>query len=240
MAKREGYEIMFRGFPEETIRFFLDIRFHNDVSFYKEHQEEYRQYVKEPFFSFIDALAPTVQAIAGDMEVRPGKCLARLRRDTRFTKDKSPFRDHLWLLFRRGGEPKETSVMYWFELGPEWVEWGLGFWGQNRPAMDVLRNGMERKPSQMLDALAEARLPDPELSITGEAYKRMKVPPEVPEALGLYYPLKSLYIKRSGLPLRSIYSPGLVEEVAADYCRIAPMYHLLRAAADEGMAKLDG
>jgi uncharacterized protein (DUF2461 family) len=29
------------------------------------------------------------------MEVRPVKCLARLRRDTRFTKDKSPYRDHL-------------------------------------------------------------------------------------------------------------------------------------------------
>ena len=42
---------MFSGFPEETIRFFLDIRFHNEVSFYKAHEDEYQTFVKKPFYS---------------------------------------------------------------------------------------------------------------------------------------------------------------------------------------------
>lgn len=39
--------------------------------------------------------------------------------------------------------------MYWFELSPETVEWGLGFWGMNRPAMNVLRQRMVEKPKEV-------------------------------------------------------------------------------------------
>ena len=65
-----------------------------------------------------------MQRIDPQMEIRPHKCLARIRRDTRFTKDKSPYRDHLWLLFRRAAEPREQSLNFWFELGPQ--NYGLG------------------------------------------------------------------------------------------------------------------
>ncbi len=232
---------MFQGFPEETIRFFLDIRFHNEISYYKAHEDEYRQFVKEPFYSFIEALAPYVQEISDDMEVRPVKCLARLRRDTRFTKDKSPFRDHLWLLFRRSGEARDTSVMYWFEMGTEHVDWGLGFWGDNRPAMDALRRRMLYRPSEVLDAFKESGIPDPAggLQVSGDAYRRMKVPEEVPPPLIPMYPLKSIYIRQTGVPFKTVYTPKLVDKVAQDILRLKPVYQLLRAAADEGMSQLD-
>lgn len=31
---------MFTGFPEETLRFFLDIRFHNQISYFEEHRQD--------------------------------------------------------------------------------------------------------------------------------------------------------------------------------------------------------
>lgn len=125
---------MFTGFPEETLRFFLDLRFHNSIGYFEEHRDDFRRDVQEPFYEFINDLAPRMQKIDPQMEIRPYKCLARIRRDTRFTKDKSPFRDHLWLLFRRAAEPREQSLNFWFELGPDGVGWGMGFWG--KPARD--------------------------------------------------------------------------------------------------------
>ena len=59
--------------------------------------------VKAPFEAFIQELAPAMLSIDPQMELRPYRCMARLRRDVRFTKDKSPFRDHLWVLFRLCG-----------------------------------------------------------------------------------------------------------------------------------------
>jgi len=231
---------MFMGFTEETIRFFLSIRFHNDISYFKAHEDEYRQHVKEPFFSFVREMEPIMRGIADDIELRPEKCLARIRRDTRFTKDKTPFRDHLWLLFRRAAEPREASVMYWFELSPEDVAWGVGFWGENRPAMDVLRGLMMHKPSIFLAALEEARLPEEGMLLYGDSFRRMGIPDEIPEPLRGYYPRKSLYIKRTDVPLSKAFTPELITLVAKDFIRLQPMYLLLRSAADEGMTKLDG
>lgn len=230
---------MFKGFPEETIRFFLDLRFHNEISFYKAHEDEYLQYVKEPFFSFIEALAPTMSGISQDMEVRPAKCLARIRRDTRFTKDKSPFRDHLWLLFRRSGESKDNAVMYWFELSPDEMNWGVGFWGENRPAMNALRDHILRRPSEILTVLEDCGLPDTELELAGDCFTRMKIPDQVPEPLRSFYPRKSLYVKRVNAPFALAYQKELVDRVAEDFVRLKPLYFLFRNLADEGAAKLD-
>ena len=230
---------MFEGFSEETIRFFLELRFHNEVSFFKAHQDEYEQAVRAPFYAFVEAMAPTVSKIAPDMELRPAKCLARICRDTRFTKDKSPFRDHMWLLFRRGGEARDTAVMYWFELSPEVCEWGLGFWGDNRPAMDLLRQKLREKPQEVASVLKKCKLPDPGLAMFSERYKRMAVPENLTGALAQIYPMKSLYIKRIDAPMKLAYSPALIDAVSQDVLRLKPMYTFLRKLADQAMAELD-
>ena len=88
----------------------------------------------------------------------------------------------------------------------------------------------------MLKALADARVPDEGLDLFGERYGRMATPSELPQALKEIYPLKELYVKRTNIPLKAAYTPEIVELCAADITRLAPMYHLLRKAADEGMA----
>lgn len=231
---------MFQGFPEETVRFFLDLRFHNELPWFHSQRERYEAYVRTPFREFIEAMAPTALQIAGDIDTRPNRCLARINRDIRYTRDKSPYRDHMWLLFRRSGEEREHSVMYWFELSPEVVEWGLGFWGPNRPAMDALRKRMTEKPREVRRVLKQCGIPDEDLLIYGDRYQRMKPPPAMPAELAALYPCKELYVKRTGVPLAEAYRPELVDHVSRDFLRLAPLYHLLRSAADEGLAQLNG
>lgn len=230
---------MFQGFPEETIRFFLDLRFHNEVPWFHAHREEYEAYVKKPFAEFIEAMAPTALRIAEDIDTRPSKCMARINRDIRYTRDKSPYRDHMWMLFRRSGEAREHSVMYWFELSPEVMEWGVGFWGANRPAMDALRRRMVEKPREVQRALRQSGIPDETLHLYGDRYVKMKPPPSLPADLAMLYPCKEIYVKRIGVPMKECYRPELIERVSQEFLRLAPLYHLLRRAADEGMAQLD-
>lgn len=230
---------MFPGFPEETVRFFLDLRFHNETSWFHAHREAYEAYVRKPFSEFIEAMTPTVMRIADDMETRPNKCLARINRDIRFTRDKSPYRDHMWMLFRRSGEEREHAVMYWFELSPEVVEWGVGFWGYNRPAMDALRERMVKKPAEVRRVLRRCGIPDETLHIYGDRYKSMKPPAGMSADLAMLYPCKEIYVKRVGVPLAESYRPEIIDRVSEDFLRLKPLYLLLRQAADEGMAKLD-
>ena len=107
---------MFTGFTDETIQFFLDLRFHNYTEFFHEQHDRYIETVQRPFYELISDLAPVALKIDPSMEVRPHKCLSRIHRDTRFSKDKSPYRDHLWFLFRQAGIPREKISFYLVNL----------------------------------------------------------------------------------------------------------------------------
>ncbi len=224
---------MFTGFPEATIQFFLSLRFNNHVTFYEEHKEDYLANVQAPFYAFIEEMAPHMREIDSGMEVRPAKCLARIRRDVRFTRDKSPFRDHLWLLFRKAAEPREGSLMYWFEVSPESTGWGMGLWGENRPVFDLMRRRMAANPKAFADMLESCRLTERKLQMGGESFKRMAIPEQIPPELHPWYTSKELYIHQSATQLNWIYSPDIVNRVARDFKALAPMYKALRGLMEE-------
>lgn len=224
---------MFTGFPEETLQFFLDIRFHNNNVYFEENRERFRQDVQEPFYAFINELAPYMKDIDPQMELRPYKCLARIRRDTRFSKDKSPYRDHLWVLFRRAAEPREGSVNYWFEISPQRVGWGLGTWGENRPGMDMLRRKIAAQPDRVMDIVRDCQLYERGLMMQGSFFKRLEIPPSVPPPLHSLYKARELYIVKADTQLNWIYDASLAKRVLRDYQAMAPLYRLLRGAWDD-------
>ncbi len=224
---------MFTGFPEETLQFFLDIRFHNDKTYFAENRQRYEQEVKAVFHAFIEDLAPDMQQIDPLMEVRPYKCLARIHRDTRFSKDKSPFRDHLWLCFRRAAEPREGSVNFFFELGPTTLGWGMGTWGENRPMMDALRRRMAAEPAKISKIVESCHLAENDFGVYNQTWKRMEVPPGIPLGLKGWYCSREVYVGRAHPDMNRIGTREILDIVRDDFKALAPLYHLLRGAYDE-------
>lgn len=224
---------MFTGFTDETIRFFLDIRFHNEISYFNANRERYEACVAAPFRALIEDMGPGLLKIDPQMELRPYKALARLRRDTRFTKDKSPYRDHLWMLFRRAAEPREGSLFYWFELAPENLGWGMGVWGENRDLMDAFRRKLAADPDGCAALIDGCRLSAHHLVPGGSHFRRIEVPAAVPERLRPWYTSKELYIARENPRMEWAYQPGLPQRLLKDFRTMAPIYRLLRGAADE-------
>jgi uncharacterized protein (TIGR02453 family) len=163
---------MFTGFTEETIQFFLDLKFHNNADFFHGNHDRYVEVVQTPFYQMIEDLAPYMLKIDPHMEVRPYKCLSRIHRDTRFSKDKSPYRDHLWFLFRQAAESREKSLFYYFEMGPDRLGWGMGFWGENREAHDLFRKRMRANPDGTLALLDDLNMDKRGLILGGTTHKR--------------------------------------------------------------------
>ena len=224
---------MFTGFPQETLQFFLDIRFHNDKAYFAQHKARYERDVKAVFHSFIEALAPDMQQIDPLMEIRPYRCLARIHRDPRFSKDKSPFRDHLWLCFRRAGESREGSVNFFFELGPTTLGWGIGTWGENRPMMEVLRRKMAADPAPFGRIIDRCHLAENDFAIWSQTWKRIELPANVPEALRPWYTAREVYVGKAHPDMGLIGTEAILEAVRADFKALEPLYHLLRGAYDE-------
>lgn len=224
---------MFSGFTDDTIQFFLDLKFHNNAEFFHGQHDRYVETVQRVFYDFIDDLAPDMLKIDPGMEVRPHKCLSRIHRDTRFTRDKSPYRDHLWLLFRRAAEPREKSLFYYFELGPDRLGWGMGFWDENREALDCFRKRMLANPDGTLALLDDLGMDRRKLMLDGTAHKKMPVPPGIPDRLKRWYLAKDMYIHKITPDYRMIYSDRILKEVRRDFLSLAPLYRLLRGYVDE-------
>ena len=224
---------MFSGFDSETIQFFLDIRFHNETGFMAAHREEYYQRVRAPFYELIEALAPCMLQINPEMEVRPHKCLSRINRDTRFSNDKSPYRDHLWLAFRQSGADKQGLPFYWFELGPDSLDWGLGIWGENREAMNALRKRILQEPEKIRHLLNKASYHG--FQAGGEAFHRLALPPEVDERLIPLYRLRRIYLEKQRISFDWAFEKTLDERLARDFTALADFYRLLDECVKTGI-----
>ncbi len=224
---------MFGGFTDETVQFFLDLRFHNYTDYFHAEHERYVETVQQPFYELIGDLGKEMRKIDPLMEIRPHKCLSRIHRDTRFSKDKSPYRDHLWFLFRRAGEPREQSVFFYGEFGPDRLDWGLGIWGENRELMDMFRRRMAANPDGTLALLDDMEMEKHHLVPGGRSFKRMAVPPEIPDRLKMWYCMKDLYVGKWNPDYAWAFTERLAKEMRRDFKALAPLYQLLRGMQDE-------
>ena len=224
---------MFTGFTDETVRFFMDLKFHNNIEFFHANHDRYVETVQHPFYEMIDDLAPVILRIDPLMEIRPYKCLSRIHRDTRFSRDKSPYRDHHWFLFRRAAEPRDQSLFYFFEFGPDRLDWGMGIWGENRELMDLFRKRMRANPENIITLFDDMNLYQRQLFLGGTAFKRMDIPPEIPERLRRWYSCKEMYIGKDNPPFQWAFTEEVIREVRRDFQVLAPFYQLLRGCLDD-------
>lgn len=224
---------MFTGFTDETIQFFLDLKFHNNTPYFHENHHRYVETVQTPFYEMISDLGEDMRKIDPLMEIRPYKCLSRIHRDTRFSRDKSPYRDHLWFLFRRAAEPRDKSLNYFFEFGPDRLNWGMGLWGENRELMDLFRKRMRNNPSGIMALIDDMNMPDHGLMLGGNFFKRIDIPPEIPQRLRIWYAGRDLYIYKEQANYQSAFSEQILKEVSKDFRILAPLYQMLRGYMDE-------
>ena len=224
---------MFTGFTDETVQFFLDLRFHNYTEYFHEQHDRYIAAVQQPFYELIEDLAPTMRKIDPQMEIRPHKCLSRIHRDTRFSRDKSPYRDHLWFLFRREAEPREKSLFYYGEFGADRLAWGMGTWGENREAMDIFRRRMAANPEGTLAMIRDMNLPDRRLGLGGSFFKKIAVPSQIPPLLTQWYTAREFYVGKVDPEFGMAFTGKLAKEMKKDFLAMAPLYRTLRGIYDE-------
>jgi uncharacterized protein (TIGR02453 family) len=88
-------------FSRDTFQFFRDLARHNKKTWMDANRERYHQCVVQPFRRLLDETAQRVLALDSrfDTTARGGKNFSRINRDTRFAKDKTPYRAHMYLKF---------------------------------------------------------------------------------------------------------------------------------------------
>ncbi len=131
----------FSGFPEETFRFLRGITKHNDKAWFEAHRAEYDAGYVEPAKAFVSALGPRLRKLAPAVkfEARVNGSLFRINRDVRFSKDKTPYKNHLDLWFWLGERRGWDSPGFFFRMFADRLILGAGMHRFEKAQLDTYR-----------------------------------------------------------------------------------------------------
>ena len=222
---------MFNGFSDETFEFFMAIRFNNNREFFQANRDWYLRAVREPCLRLAEALAPTMEAIDDELETRPWRVVSRINRDIRFSRDKSPYRDYMWLGYRHPGVEKSGTIGLYFDISAtDGASYGLGFYGANAPMMNGFRRQLRQDPAPMLEILSGLGA---DYLLHANVIKRMKVPEDIPEPVKTWYPLRSFYLTQRLPDFALLKSPRLAEVLQEGFSRLKPVYRYFQNLTPE-------
>ena len=217
--------MQFQGFTKESYEFLFLLGMNNNREYFHQHHDCYVQHVLTPFRQLAMDLGPFMLEIDDKLDVRPasGPVISRINRDTRFSNDKSPYRDHMWIAYRYPKQYASESFSYFFELSPAGSRLGMGMYCQNRQRMDELRAKAKANPAKFERIITAPALAAFELG--GDRYKRPVVK-EVSPAADQYLNRKYFYLTRP-VALEDTYRPELVDLLKADFSNLRPLYDFI-------------
>jgi len=221
----------FAGFPEKTVSFLAGIRDHNDRKWFEAHRGDYEQGFLAPAVAFAEALAPRLRKIEPEITVDPrvNGSIMRINRDVRFSKDKSPYKDHLDLWFWTGDRKGWDTSGFFFRLTADRLLLGAGMHEFAPQVLARYRAAVldTRKGSALATAVAKLRTAGYEVGT--ESYKRVPagVPADHPRAALLRH--GGLHAGWQAKHPAELRTPKLVDFAAKHFAAMAPLHRWLRA-----------
>lgn len=216
---------MFQGMTEDAYQFFWDIAFHNEHAFFEENRERYKKAVYLPMKELAIQLTPTALEIDPEFNVRASSIVSRIRRDTRYSHDKTMYRDHVWLGFRKPGTMISEAFVLYAEFERESYGYGMGMWGANSSIMRSLRERMLAKPQKFLSLVNDEAFTNV-FSVVGESFKRPRFT-QAPAELQPYLNRKNLAFCFSSPDLKKTLSPAIADEIISGFELLKPVYRFL-------------
>ena len=111
----------FPGFPPETLEFLRQLARNNNRGWFQAHKVIYEEKVKTPMIGLVLALGGAMQSFAPEMIVDPRSAIFRIYRDTRFSRDKAPYKTQIAAVFDPRGIPRHRGAALYCHFSPEEV-----------------------------------------------------------------------------------------------------------------------
>lgn len=227
----------FAGFSQAAIQFMADLAENNDRAWFNPRKAEFERLLKEPMEAMIAELAERLEARGVPILADPKRSPFRIYRDTRFSKDKSPYKTHLGASFpwtggsaaSAGGDHEERAHgnggYFHFQPGEMYV--GGGMWMMDRPMIEAFRSVVRDDPERVRDAIEEPGFARWWGGVRShEELKR--VPPGYPpdHPMAEMFRWKDVVFGRR-LSDDEVRSPDLPDRLAEGYQAATPVFRLL-------------
>jgi uncharacterized protein (TIGR02453 family) len=157
-------------FSADTLRFIRDLKKNNDREWFASNKERYEETVKDPALRFIADFAPKLAKLSPHFAATP-RSLFRIHRDTRFSRDKSPYKTHVGIHFRHDRAKDAHAPGYYLHIEPGSVFAGVGIWHPPSDALRLIRERLVEEPTAWKRATT-ARAFTGTFGLAGDVLKR--------------------------------------------------------------------
>ncbi len=108
-------------FPPEAIAFLKGLEKHNTREWFQPRKEIFETKLKAPMLELVERINAELLNFAPEHITEPKKAVYRIYRDTRFSKDKTPYKTHLAAIFPRRGLGKDAAAGFYFHVSAKGV-----------------------------------------------------------------------------------------------------------------------
>jgi uncharacterized protein (TIGR02453 family) len=159
-------------FPSEGLQFLRSLKRNNNRDWFNRRKTTYEAAVKQPMLNLIEALAEDFARLAPEMQAGKGS-LYRIYRDTRFSKDKSPYKTHASASFTSAGLERHQGAGLYFHISPEEVLIGGGLYMPVPEDLHAVRTHVAENPEDFTAIVRGRRFRKIFGEVTGESLSRV-------------------------------------------------------------------
>ena len=208
-------------FTPRTFGFLSDLAANNHREWFLANKPRYETDVKEPALRFITDFSTPLEAISPHFVADPranGGSLFRIYRDTRFSKDKTPYKTHAGIQFRHEAGRDAHAPGFYLHIQPGHCFVGCGSWRPGGDALRQIRASIDEDPDAWKRASRDARFRDA-LELSGDSLIR------APQGFSVDHPLiedlrRKDFIAVTQLSEEDLMSDDFLDRFA-DLCRAA-------------------
>ena len=224
----------FKGFPRDTLAFLADLKRNNRRDWYQANKDRYTRSVVEPMSAFIAAMDTRLAKVSDCFIADPrphGGSMFRIYRDTRFSKDKRPYKEQVACQFRHMSGRDAHAPGFYVHVAPDEVFFGGGIWMPPGPVLRALRQAIADEADAWKRATRGRAFVRRFGGVSGDALKRP--PPGFDPEHQLIDDIKrkSFFAVQRVKP-DAIVSPRFIAEVDRAFVALAPMMRFLTEALD--------
>jgi uncharacterized protein (TIGR02453 family) len=142
-------------FTKSTFSFLDELAANNNRAWFEENKSRYESLVREPALDFIEAMEPALKTFAPNFRAEPrkvGGSLMRVFRDTRFSRDKTPYKTNIGIQFRHVLGKDVHAPGFYVHIANDECFWGAGCWHPAPDALGKIRDLVVQKPEKWFAA----------------------------------------------------------------------------------------
>src|SRR5688572_4406116 len=146
-------------FTPKMLTFFRQLEKNNTREWFTPRKAVFEEHVRQPMIALATDICDDLRKFAVDyVPTDPVKALYRIYRDTRFSKDKTPYKLHIAAHFQHRQLPKNRAGGFYYAVSHKYVEIAGGIYMPGPEELAIVRQTIAKNPQKFRKLIEDKKL----------------------------------------------------------------------------------